>query len=50
MGYLIIDARNALDLDLVLAGIFFIGVLGLSIDKLLGLFESWVGKQWGFNR
>ncbi|MBM7630989.1 ABC transporter permease [Geomicrobium sediminis] len=50
LGYLIIDARNALDLDLVLAGIFFIGVLGLSIDKLLGLFESWVGKQWGFNR
>ncbi|MFB4161015.1 ABC transporter permease [Geomicrobium sp. JSM 1781026] len=50
LGYLIIDARNALDLDLVLAGIVFIGVLGLAIDKLIGLFETWVGKQWGFNR
>ncbi len=47
LGYLIIDSRNALDLDLVLAGIFFIGTLGLILDKLIGLFERWVGKMWG---
>ncbi|MFD1361741.1 ABC transporter permease [Lentibacillus salinarum] len=47
LGYLIIDSRNALDLDLVLAGIVFIGILGLLLDKLVSLFEKWVGKQWG---
>ncbi|MCM3714532.1 ABC transporter permease [Halalkalibacter oceani] len=47
LGYLIIDSRNALDLDLVLAGIIFIGVLGLLLDKAIGLFERWVGRQWG---
>ncbi|PSL45802.1 NitT/TauT family transport system permease protein [Salsuginibacillus halophilus] len=47
LGYLIVDARNALDLDLVLAGIFFIGLLGLLLDKSLGLLEKWIGKQWG---
>ncbi|GAB3055654.1 ABC transporter permease [Virgibacillus ainsalahensis] len=47
LGYLIIDSRNALDLDLVLAGIVFIGILGLLLDKLVRVFETWVGKQWG---
>ncbi|NJP36228.1 ABC transporter permease [Alkalicoccus luteus] len=47
LGYLIVDSRNALDLDLVLAGIFFIGILGLILDKSLGLFERWIGRQWG---
>lgn len=48
LGYLIIDSRNMLDFDLVLAGIFSIGVLGLMLDKCVGLFEKWVGKQWGY--
>lgn len=47
LGYLIIDSRNALDLHLVLAGIVFIGILGLLLDKLIHLFEKWVSKQWG---
>lgn len=47
LGYLIIDSRNALDLDLVLAGIIFIGVLGLLLDKGISLFERWVEKMWG---
>ncbi|SIS39646.1 ABC transporter permease [Salimicrobium flavidum] len=47
LGYLIIDSRNALDLDLVLAGIVFIGILGLLLDKAVHLFEAWVGRQWG---
>lgn len=50
LGYLIVDSRNALDLDLVLAGIITIGVLGLLLDKAVGLFEKWVGKQWGVQR
>ena len=47
LGYLIVDARNALDLDHVLAGIFTIGILGLLLDKAVGWGESWIGKQWG---
>lgn len=47
LGYLIIDSRNALDLDLVLAGIIFIGVLGLLLDKGISLFERWVERMWG---
>ncbi|AIE60119.1 ABC transporter permease [Bacillus methanolicus] len=47
LGYLIVDARNSLRLDLVLAGIIFIGVSGLILDKAIGLFEKWIQKQWG---
>ncbi|MBM7599535.1 NitT/TauT family transport system permease protein [Virgibacillus halotolerans] len=47
LGYFIIDSRNALDLDLVLAGIIFIGVLGLLLDKAISLFERWVERLWG---
>lgn len=47
LGYLIIDARNSLRSDLVLSGIIMIGVLGLLLDKLITLFEKWVGRTWG---
>ncbi|NUK30110.1 ABC transporter permease [Parageobacillus sp. VR-IP] len=47
LGYLIVDARNSLRLDLVLAGIIFIGILGLILDKAIQLFERWVEKHWG---
>lgn len=47
LGYLIIDARNNLRTDLVLAGIIFIGISGLLLDKLIKTLEKWVGKKWG---
>lgn len=47
LGYLIVDARNLLRLDLVLAGIIFIGVSGLLLDRLIRLLERWIKKQWG---
>jgi NitT/TauT family transport system permease protein len=47
LGFLIVDARNTLNLDYVLAGIIFIGVSGFLLDRSIGLFEKWVGKQWG---
>lgn len=47
LGYLIIDARNSLRLDLVMAGIVFIGVAGFLLDRAVGLFESWINRQWG---
>ncbi|KAE9629452.1 MAG: NitT/TauT family transport system permease protein [Epulopiscium sp.] len=47
LGYLIIDARNNIRPDLVLAGIIFIGISGLILDRLIRLLENWVGKNWG---
>lgn len=47
LGYLIIDARNSLRSDLVLAGIVFIGISGLLLDRLIRLLESGIEKQWG---
>ncbi|RSD25895.1 ABC transporter permease [Mesobacillus subterraneus] len=47
LGYLIIDARNSMRLDLVMAGILFIGISGLLLDKAVGLFETWINRQWG---
>lgn len=47
LGYLIVDARNSMNLNMVFAGIVFIGLSGLLLDKAIGLFERWVGKQWG---
>jgi len=50
LGYLIIDARNSLRSDLVLAGIIFIGALGLLLDRLIKLLETGIEKQWGISR
>lgn len=47
LGYLIVDARNSLRLDLVMAGILFIGLAGLVLDKIVGLFEKWINGIWG---
>lgn len=47
LGYLIIDARNSLRSDLLLAGMIMIGISGLLLDKVILLFEKWVGKIWG---
>lgn len=47
LGYLIIDARNNLRTDLVLAGIIFIGLAGLLLDKAIVVFEKQIGRRWG---
>ncbi|WP_431029279.1 ABC transporter permease [Lysinibacillus sp. LZ02] len=47
LGFLIVDARNSLSLDVVMAGIVVIGVLGLMLDKLIHYFEAWVNRIWG---
>lgn len=49
LGYLIMDARNSLRTDLLLSAIIMIGVLGLLLDKLITIFEKWVGKTWGIS-
>ena len=47
LGFLIVDARNSLSLDVVMAGIIVIGVLGLLLDRTIRVFEGWVAKVWG---
>ena len=47
LGFLIVDARNSLSLDLVVACIVVIGVLGLILDKGIHYFETWVNRIWG---
>ncbi len=47
LGYLIVDARNTLDLDYVLAGIIVIGILGFLLDYLITLIEKVVKKYSG---
>ena len=47
LGYLILDARNALRMDYVMDGMIVIGIIGLFLDglmKRLGRIES---AQWG---
>lgn len=49
LGYLIIDARNAgKRYDLVVAGMFMIGLIGLVLDLLLRVPERMRPLAWGF--
>lgn len=47
LGYLIVDARNTLNLAGVFAGILVIGLSGFILDRLITLAETWVGRHWG---
>lgn len=47
LGYLIIDCRNNLRVDCLLATIIVIGIIGLLLDTLLKYLEKLVLKAWG---
>lgn len=47
LGYLIVDARNMLNLDYVLAGIVAIGISGFLLDRLLAVIHRLIGRSWG---
>lgn len=47
LGFLIIDARNSLSLDVVLAAIILIGIIGLLFDLAIRYFETWIQRVWG---
>lgn len=47
LGYQIIDARNNIRADILLATIFVIGIIGILLDGLLKLIEKQVLKAWG---
>ncbi len=46
LGYLIIDARNSLRMDMVVAGMIVIGVIGLVLDFLVRLLERLPSIEW----
>lgn len=46
LGFLIIDARNFLRTDQIMAGMLTIGVVGLVLDRVLALGERWVRASW----
>ena len=47
LGFLIIDARNNLRADLLMAAILTIGLLGLLLDSAISLAERQLYRAWG---
>jgi NitT/TauT family transport system permease protein len=50
LGYLIIDARNALRMDLVVVGMITIGAIGIGLDVLFARLMRIPSLRWGFDR
>ena len=50
LGYLIIDARNALRMDLVVVGMISVGALGVGLDRLFRLLMRIPSLRWGVER
>lgn len=50
LGFLIIDMRNNLRADLLMATIITIGGVGLILDWLITVGERWINKRWGIVR
>jgi len=44
---LIVDARNFLRTDWILAGMLVIGLLGLAINRLMRRAELWIDRRLG---
>jgi NitT/TauT family transport system permease protein len=47
LGFLIMDARNFLRTDLLLAAMVTIGVLGLGMDQIMSVTERTIRRRWG---
>lgn len=50
LGFLIVDARNNLRTDELLAAIVVIGILGVLLDWIIRQFEDGVNRLWGTRR
>ena len=48
LGFLVMDAKNCIRADALLAVMITICLVGLILDVLIKLFERWVAKTWGF--
>lgn len=47
LGYMIIDARNNMRIDILIATMIVIGVIGFILDAVIGRFEKRVMSIWG---
>ena len=50
LGFLIVDARNGLRMDLVVCGMITVGVLGIVLDALFSRLARIPSVRWGFDR
>lgn len=50
LGFLIIDARNGLRMDLVVVGMITIGAIGIGLDLLFARMTKIPALRWGFDR
>jgi NitT/TauT family transport system permease protein len=47
LGYLILDSRNALRMDYVLAAMIAIGLIGVLLDRLISQLNKIKSVAWG---
>lgn len=47
LGYMIVDARNTMRTDYLLAAVTMIGLIGFLLDSAVGHFENWIVTLWG---
>lgn len=50
LGYMIIDSRNQLRIDILIATIITIGVIGMIINTIFGYIEKVVSRRYGYDR
>lgn len=48
LGFLILDARNSLRTDMVIAGMLMIGLVGFGLDRIMISIENRIRKRWGY--
>ncbi|NJD78794.1 MAG: ABC transporter permease [Candidatus Methanoperedens sp.] len=49
LGFMILDARNFLRIDMVVAGMVIIGLVGLGLDRLVCSIENKIRRRYGFS-
>lgn len=47
LGFMILDARNYLRTDIIIAGMIIVGIIGLTLDKIMSYFEARIKRKWG---
>lgn len=47
LGFLVMDAKNCIRADALLATMVTIGLIGLVLDQLIGLLEKLISNKWG---
>ena len=50
LGFLIIDARNGLRMDLVVVGMITIGAIGVALDHVFARLARHPSVRWGYER